>query len=168
MAIEIERKFLVQGDSWRSLGIGKRYIQGYIPTQDLTTVRVRIAGDAAYLTIKGKNQGMVRSEFEYAIPLADAELMLETLCHPPLIEKIRYRIPQENWVWEVDEFKGANEGLIIAEVELTSESQAIALPEWIGEEVTHDPRYYNANLVNHPYQSWSSEALNPKKEGSTD
>jgi adenylate cyclase len=156
MATEIERKFLVKGDHWRSQGTGKYYKQGYIPTQDKTTVRVRIAGDRGYLTIKGKNQGMVRAEFEYPIPLQDAEIMLETLCHPPLIEKVRYRIPQGDLVWEVDEFSGENSGLIVAEVELQDEHQAIALPDWIGQEVTEDPRYYNANLVNHPYQSWST------------
>ena len=154
MATEIERKFLVRGDHWRSLGIGQYYKQGYIPTQDHTVVRVRIVGDRGYLTIKGKNQGMVRAEFEYPIPLGDAEIMLETLCHPPLIEKVRYRIPQGDLTWEVDEFGGENSGLIVAEVELQQENQAIALPVWIGQEVTEDPKYYNANLVHHPYQCW--------------
>lgn len=154
MATEIERKFLVKGDNWRSQGIGQRYKQGYIPTQDQTTVRVRIAGDRGYLTIKGKNQGMARAEFEYAIPLQDAEIMLETLCHRPLIEKMRYRIPQSDLVWEVDEFSGENSGLIIAEIELQHENQMFTLPDWIGQEVTEDPKYYNSNLVNYPYQDW--------------
>jgi CYTH domain-containing protein len=158
MATEIERKFLVNGDLWRSLGTGEYYKQGYIQTQDQTTVRVRIVGDRAYLTIKGKNQGMVRAEFEYPIPLPDAEMMLATLCRPPFIEKIRYRIPQGDLIWEVDEFSGKNQGLIIAEVELQTEDQAIALPDWIGQEVTADPRYYNSNLVNHPYQCWSKDS----------
>ena len=159
MATEIERKFLVNGDLWRSLGTGESYKQGYIPTQDQTAVRVRIVGDRAYLTIKGKNQGMVRAEFEYPIPLDDAEMMLVTLCRPPLIEKIRYRIPQGDLIWEVDEFSGENQGLILAEVELQSEHQAIAIPTWIGQEVTADPRYYNSNLVNHPYQCWSKDLV---------
>ena len=159
MATEIERKFLVKGDLWRSLGTGESYKQGYIPTQDQTAVRIRIVGDRAYLTIKGKNQGMVRAEFEYPIPLSDAEMMLATLCRPPFIEKIRYRIPQGDLIWEVDEFSGENQGLILAEVELQSEHQAIAIPTWIGQEVTADPRYYNSNLVNHPYQCWSKDLV---------
>ena len=163
MATEIERKFLVNGDLWRSLGTGQSYKQGYIPTQDQTAVRIRIVGDRAYLTIKGKNQGMVRAEFEYPIPLDDAEMMLATLCRPPFIEKIRYRIPQGDLIWEIDEFSGENQGLILAEVELQSEHQAIAIPTWIGQEVTADPRYYNSNLVNHPYQSWSRDSDTPIK-----
>jgi len=159
MATEIERKFLVKGDHWRSLGTGQSYKQGYIPTQDQTTVRVRIVGDRGYLTIKGKNQGIVRAEFEYPIPLGDAEMMLATLCRLPFIEKIRYRIPQGDLIWEVDEFSGENGGLIVAEVELQTENQAIALPNWIGEEVTGDSRYYNSNLVNHPYQCWSKDSV---------
>jgi CYTH domain-containing protein len=163
MATEIERKFLVKDDHWRSLGTGQSYKQGYIPTQDQTTVRIRIVGDRAYLTIKGKNQGIVRAEFEYPIPLDDAEKMLATLCRPPFIEKIRYRIPQGDLIWEVDEFSGENQGLIIAEVELQTEHQAITLPAWIGQEVTGDPRYYNSNLVNHPYQCWSRDSDTPIK-----
>ena len=158
MATEIERKFLVNGDHWRSLGTGEYYKQGYIPTQDQTTVRVRIVGDRGYLAIKGENEGIVRAEFEYPIPLDDAEIMLTTLCRPPFIEKIRYRIPQGDLIWEIDEFSGENQGLIIAEVELQTEHQAIALPDWIGQEVTADPRYYNSNLVNHPYQCWSKDS----------
>ena len=163
MATEIERKFLVKGNRWRSLGAGEYYKQGYIPTQDQTTVRIRIVGDRGYLTLKGKNQGIVRAEFEYPIPLDDAEKMLATLCRPPFIEKIRYRIPQGDLIWEVDEFSGENRGLILAEVELQTEHQAIALPPWIGQEVTGDPRYYNSNLVNHPYQSWSRDSDTPIK-----
>ena len=163
MATEIERKFLVNGDLWRSLGTGESYTQGYIPTQDQTTVRIRIVGDRGYLTIKGENQGIVRAEFEYPIPLDDAEKMLATLCRPPFIEKNRYRIPQGDLIWEVDEFSGENQGLILAEVELKTEHQAIALPPWIGQEVTGDPRYYNSNLVNHPYQSWSRDSDTPIK-----
>lgn len=154
MSTEIERKFLVKSDAWRSLGTGTIYRQGYIYTENWTTVRVRLAGECGYLTIKGKRVGATRSEFEYIIPREDAEIMLKTLCDRPLIEKVRYRIPLENLVWEVDEFLGENTGLTLAEVELTAENQAINLPEWIGEEVTDDPKYYNSYLARHPYREW--------------
>jgi len=154
MAIEIERKFLVQGDQWRQLGHGTVYRQGYMAKGKGRTVRVRIAGDRGYLTIKGAPSGISRLEFEYPIPLADAEEMLATLCDRPLIEKTRYRIEWAGLVWEVDEFAGENQGLILAEVELTSEAQAITVPDWIGVEVTHDPRYYNSNLSKQPFLKW--------------
>ena len=155
MAIEIERKFLVVNDSWRSLGLGKVYKQGYIATADnITTIRVRIIGEEAYLTIKSKTEGISRNEFEYPIRLEDAQMILESLCDRPLIEKIRYKINYDNLLWEIDEFQGENQGLIIAEVELENENQTINLPEWVGEEVSHDPRYYNVNLTKNPYQTW--------------
>jgi CYTH domain-containing protein len=154
MAIEIERKFLVIGDSWRSLAEGQVYRQGYIPTQDKTTVRIRVVGSQGYLTIKGQSTGMTRAEYEYPIPVTDAETILQTLCHPPLIEKIRYCIPLENVIWEVDEFTGENQGLILAEVELEEEQQTVTLPDWVGVEVTQDARYYNVNLAQYPYQKW--------------
>lgn len=154
MATEIERKFLVKDDAWRSLGTGTTYRQGYIYTENRTTVRVRLAGERSYLTIKGKRVGATRSEFEYLIPREDGEIMLETLCNRPLIEKVRYRIPQDDVVWEIDEFLGENIGLILAEVELTAENQAIVLPDWIGKEVTDDFRYYNSYLARHPYREW--------------
>jgi len=154
MAIEIERKFLVKDDQWRTLGQGMLYRQGYIATQNLTTVRVRLVGDQGYLTIKGKTESFSRVEYEYPIPGSDAQEMLETLCDRPLIEKTRYRIECQGLVWEVDEFMGENEGLIIAEVELTDENQVLELPNWIGQEVTGDPKYYNANLVRHPFKQW--------------
>jgi adenylate cyclase len=155
MGQEIERKFLVTCDSWRTQASGQRLCQGYIPTQDTRTVRVRVSGTQGYLTLKGPAVGMVRSEFEYPIPLEDAETILSTLCHPPLIEKIRYRIPIDDVVWEVDEFLGANAGLILAEVELVSLDQTITLPDWVGEEVTYDQRYSNSNLARHPFTAWS-------------
>ncbi|EDX78002.1 adenylate cyclase [Coleofasciculus chthonoplastes PCC 7420] len=155
MAIEIERKFLVKGDQWRTLGQGMLYRQGYIATHNLTTVRVRLVGDQGYLTIKGKTDNFSRVEYEYPIPGSDAQEMLETLCDRPLIEKTRYRIECKGLVWEVDEFMGENEGLIFAEVELTDENQDVELPDWIGQEVTGDPHYYNANLVRHPFSQWS-------------
>lgn len=154
MGIEIERKFLVQGEGWRQLGTGTRYCQGYLVNTVDRTVRVRVAGDQGYLTIKGNSDGIQRSEYEYAIPLADANELLNTLCQGPLIEKTRYRIPWQDVVWEVDEFSGDNQGLIVAEVELKDSNQALDLPEWIGQEVSDDPRYFNASLVNHPFSRW--------------
>jgi adenylate cyclase len=156
MAIEIERKFLVRGDEWRSLGKGTIYRQGYISTVNGVTVRVRIAGEIGYITIKGKTEGIVRQEFEYPIPVADAEMMLNTLCDRPLIEKIRYKIDLNDLLWEVDEFLGENQGLILAEVELKDENQEIKWPEWIETEVTSDRRYYNSSLAKYPYQQWKT------------
>jgi len=154
MATEIERKYLVKGDSWRSVAVGSVYRQGYIATQGGATVRVRIAADKGYLTIKGVRVGFSRSEFEYLIPLEDAENMLHTLCERPLIEKIRYKIEWDDLIWEIDEFDGANKGLILAEVELKDENQLFEIPSWIGEEVSQDPRYYNSYLVQHPFTQW--------------
>ncbi|MEO1399946.1 MAG: CYTH domain-containing protein [Cyanobacteria bacterium J06635_1] len=154
MPQEIERKFLVIGDAWRSLGSCQRYCQGYLPTQGKRTVRIRIAGNQGYLTLKGPAVGLVRPEFEYPIPVEDAQAILETLCDRPLIEKIRHRVPLGPVVWEIDEFEGDNAGLILAEVELDSEDQIIDLPEWIGQEVTGDPRYYNASLVKYSFKDW--------------
>lgn len=154
MAIEIERKFLVTGNGWRSLAVGTPYRQGYIAAGVGRTVRVRVAGDRGYLTIKGPRIGHSRTEFEYPIPLEDAYQMLHSLCERPLIEKIRYKIPWESLIWEVDEFEGENKGLIIAEVELAHERQAIRFPDWIGKEVSHDPRYYNSSLMRHPFSRW--------------
>lgn len=155
MAKEIERKFLVTSDSWRSDAVGKPYCQGYIATAvPGQSVRVRIAGDQGYLTIKGPADGLSRAEFEYPIPVADAKEMLDTLCVRPLIEKIRYRLPLGEVVWEIDEFKGENAGLIVAEVELASESQSVVLPEWTGVEVSGQAKYYNASLVGNPYSKW--------------
>lgn len=154
MPTEIERKFLVKGDEWRQLGTGTLYRQGYIPTENGTTVRVRLVGESGYLTIKGLSVGIARAEFEYAIPVADAQQMLDTLCEPPLIEKTRYRLDIEGILWEVDEFAGDNQGLIVAEVELTEETQHLVLPSWIEREVSDDPRYYNVNLAQNPYSNW--------------
>ncbi len=153
MAKEIERKYLVKGNQWKTLAQGMVYRQGYIPTVGKQTVRVRIVGNQGYLTIKGENVGATRSEFEYPIPVQDAAEMLHTLCDRPLIEKTRYKIPQGDLVWEVDEFAGENAGLVIAEVELQEENQQIELPEWIERQVT-DPKYYNSNLAKHPYSKW--------------
>ena len=157
MATEIERKFLVVGEAWRSLGPGMVYRQGYLSTVKERTVRVRVAGEKGFLTVKGVSVGATRSEYEYAIPLADAEAMLDALCQRPLVEKIRYRIPVGGFVWEVDEFAGVNAGLIVAEIELTAEDQTFPRPTWIGREVTGDPRYFNANLTVHPYGTWKAD-----------
>jgi adenylate cyclase len=154
MGQEIERKFLVVGDAWREQAQGEVICQGYIPTQDARTVRVRRVGDRAYLTLKGPAVGLVRPEFEYAIPADDAQTILDTLCQPPLIEKTRYRLPQGDIVWEIDEFWGDNEGLIMAEVELTQADQLVELPDWIGQEVSDDARYYNSYLARHPFKTW--------------
>ena len=156
MGQEIERKFLVKGNEWRNLGMAEHYCQGYITTQQPEkTVRVRIIGDRGFLTIKGKSDGFTRLEFEYEIPLSDAQILVETLCDSPLIEKNRYKIPIGDVVWEVDEFFGDNAGLILAEIELKREDQAFSLPNWIAEEVTADLRYYNSNLAQNPYKNWA-------------
>ena len=154
MAIEIERKFLVQGDEWRSMGTKSLLRQAYLSSHPERLVRVRVEGDAAYLTIKGKTHGATRQEWEYSIPLTDANELLNSLCEKPLIEKYRYRISYEGMTWEVDEFLGENAGLLVAEIELADESQAFAMPPWIGNEVTSDPRYFNSNLLKHPFSKW--------------
>jgi len=154
VAKEIERKYLVVGDAWRSRAVGTVFRQGYLSTVKERTVRVRVAGDRGHLTIKGITVGAVRSEFEYEIPRADADQMLDELCERPLIEKTRHEIEAGDLTWEIDEFAGVNEGLVVAEVELEDEAQEIALPEWVGEEVTHDPRYFNSNLIAHPFSEW--------------
>ena len=152
MGTEIERKFLVRGEAWRT-GSGTPFRQGYLSTTKERTVRVRLEGARATLTIKGVTVGARRSEFEYEIPAEDAAALL-ALCEPPIIEKVRHRIPIGRHVFEVDEFQGDNAGLIVAEVELADEAEAFERPAWLGDEVTGDPRYYNANLVAHPYATW--------------
>lgn len=155
MALEIERKFLVTSNAWRSLAPGVLYRQGYLSSHKERTVRVRIAGNQAFLTVKGITTGATRHEYEYPIPVQDASEMLDGLAEHPLIEKWRYRIPAGPHTWEVDEFLGVNTGLVVAEIELGHEDEPFDRPDWIGEEVTDDARYYNANLVVRPYQSWS-------------
>ena len=156
MAMEIERKFLVRSNEWRALGTGQLYRQGYLPRGEGCTMRVRVVGSQGYLTLKGVTQGISKLEFEYPIPLADAEDILAHLCDRPLIEKTRYKIPIDGLVWEVDEFAGENAGLIMAEVELSHPDQPINCPPWIGAEVSHDPRYFNAYLAQHPYSAWAT------------
>jgi len=154
MAKEIERKFLVRDNTWRGQDGGKRYRQGYLSIVKERTVRVRTTGDKGFITIKGESVGATRSEYEYEIPLVDANEMLDRLCERPLIEKTRYRVSHEGLVWEIDEFEGDNRGLIMAEIELKDETQSVTLPGWIGQEVTGDPRYCNANLVANPFSQW--------------
>jgi len=157
MGLEIERKFLVKGDAWRAQAAPVPYAQGYISRGTGHTVRIRIAGDEAFLTIKGPVLGISRSEFEYPIPLTDAQELLQ-LCEGPIIEKNRTKVFDSGHLWEIDEFGGANSGLIVAEVELTTANEEVSLPSWIGKEVTNDPRYYNSNLTVHPFSSWCNES----------
>ena len=154
MGKEIERKFLVTGSEWKALAPGTVYRQGYLSTVKERTVRVRTVGEKGFLTIKGVTTGVSRSEFEYEVPAADADAMLDALCERPLIEKTRYRIPLGAHVWEVDEFHGDNEGLVVAEVELGSADEKPELPAWVGEDVSSDPRYFNSNLVKKPFRTW--------------
>ncbi len=152
MGIEIERKFLVLGDEWRAAP-AVYFSQGYLNRDRARTVRVRIAGNEAFLTVKGQSVGATRAEFEYPIPVWDARELL-ALCEQPLIEKNRRKILHEGFVWEVDEFLGENLGLVVAEIELPTEDTVFALPEWIGEEVTSDERYFNSNLSRNPFLQW--------------
>jgi adenylate cyclase len=156
MATEIERKFWVVGDAWRGAAdAGTRYVQGYLASgASGATVRVRLAGEAGWLTIKGPTVGLTRPEFEYAIPTADAEAMLQTLCTTPPIEKTRYTMTVGQHLWEIDVFAGVNAGLVMAEIELGSEGERFERPSWLGEELSDDPRFFNAALARHPYQSW--------------
>lgn len=154
MAIEIERKFLVDLSLLGELSGGTPIKQGYIQHSQGTTVRVRIKGDQGFLTLKSASRGLSRLEFEYPIPLADADEMLASLCSDRHIEKTRYVIPFGKHLWELDLFSGANEGLVIAEVELTSEKECIELPAWVTEEVSGDPRYANSSLVDRPFNTW--------------
>ena len=154
MGKEIERKFLLTSDAWRALAKGTAYRQGYLNSAKERTVRIRTVGDKAFLTIKGLSVGVTRSEYEYPIPFDDCNAMLDNLAEKPLIEKKRYKIAAGGFIWEIDEFFGENQGLIVAEVELQSEDQAFDKPAWIGEEVSGDPRYFNSNLIKHPYSRW--------------
>lgn len=163
MGTEIERKFLLASDQWRDLTEGSGHLirQGYLSSVKERTVRVRSAGDRAWITVKGITQGASRAEFEYPIPVADANLMLDALCEKPLIEKTRYVVPQGDRKFEIDEFHGENAGLIVAEVELESEAAGIDRPPWLGAEVTDDPRYFNAKLVSFPFSKWRSGTGSP-------
>jgi adenylate cyclase len=154
MAKEVERKYLVTSLDWKRGAVGVAYRQGYLSTVKERTVRVRTVGEKGFLTIKGITVGVSRSEFEYEIPVVDANAMLNDLCERPLIEKNRYKVPFGGLVWEIDEFFGENAGLVVAEVELSDDHQAIDLPPWVGMEVSGDPRYFNSNLIKNPYTRW--------------
>jgi len=154
MAKEIERKFLVDLNKLGDLGSGVAIKQGYIPTADKTVVRVRLAGQAAYLTLKGKNRGLVRSEFEYEIPASDAEEIISELCRGPIIDKTRYVIEYSGHTWEIDIFHGENDGLVVAEIELQSEEELFDRPNWVTLEVSDDSKYYNSSLLENPFSKW--------------
>lgn len=155
MAIEIERKFLLANNNWRAqITARTRMVQGYLSSVPERTVRVRVSDSDAWLTIKGKNCGSSRSEYEYPIPVDDATEMLEQLCEKPLIDKWRYRVTDGDHQWEIDEFSGVNNGLIVAEIELQQVDEQFARPDWLGQEVTDDPRYFNSNLQSHPFCDW--------------
>lgn len=155
MAMEIERKFLVK-DGWQPKDAGSYIAQGYLSAEPARTVRVRVRGNQGYLTVKGKNDGICRAEFEYKVPLADAKAML-ALCISPIIEKRRYMETYAGYCWEVDVFEGENAGLRVAEVELPSADAPVQLPDWAGEEVSGDARYYNSSLIKMPYSSWQAK-----------
>jgi adenylate cyclase len=154
MGHEIERKFLVDVAAWKPEGAGTLFRQGYLSSHKERVVRVRIEGARGVLTIKGATSGVTRVELEYPIPLADAELMLATLCEQPLVEKTRHKETHGGKLWEIDVFHGDNEGLVMAELELASEDEAFTAPPWVIREVSSDSRYYNSNLIASPYKSW--------------
>jgi adenylate cyclase len=157
MATEIEHKFLLQDDSWRNANIIKRvrYRQGYMGSNEQSSIRVRISDHDAYLNIKGATLGVKRQEYEYPIPEQDAMELLDSLCGKPLIEKTRYYVEYEGYTWEIDVFEGDNQGLIVAEIEVEEEGQEFPMPAWVGKEVSDDPRYYNSCLAEHPFKDWT-------------
>lgn len=154
MALEIERKFLLKNDTWKTL-VKEEFLikQGYLNSEKERTVRVRTYGDKGIITIKGKNNNLTRKEFEYTIPLSDAIQMLE-LAEMPIIEKTRFIVINDGNTWEIDVFEGVNKGLVVAEIELESETEKFEIPDWIGEEVSTDPKYYNACLIKNPFKDW--------------
>jgi len=153
MNIEIERKFLVIGNNWKNLGSKKKYRQGYLSTNKQGTVRIRTIENQGFLTIKGKTSGISRKEFEYEIPLQDA-LELLKMCRETPLEKYRHTVKLDNFTWEIDEFLQENQGLVVAEIELETENQQFEKPDWLGEEVSEDPKFYNAQLVKKPFCTW--------------
>lgn len=155
MGKEIERKFKVKDDTFKELSEGRLYRQGYLGIEPESTVRVRIANNKGFITIKGAVSGAERREYEYEIPASEANEMIDFLCKKPVIEKYRYALTFGGFIWEIDEFLGENKGLVLAEIELQSKDQQFQIPDWIGEEVTNDMRYYNSNLVENPYCKWN-------------
>lgn len=157
MAIEIEHKFLLLNDSWRDeVASACHYQQGYMTSHSTSSIRIRTANENAWINIKSATIGNQRYEYEYSIPLHDAQELLSTLCLKPLIEKTRYLVHYPPHTWEIDEFHGENDGLIVAEIELSSATENFHRPVWLGEEVTHDLRYYNNNLARNPYKNWNN------------
>jgi adenylate cyclase len=154
MAVELERKFLTKSDAWRAGAVPADIRQGYIFAEDAKSVRVRTLGDLGFITVKVRRAGSGTNEFEYEIPLQDALELLDLACAQPIIEKRRYTRTDHGHEWVIDVFGGANSGLIIAEVEFAHDDQHIELPDWVGEEVTGDPKYFNSNLFQHPFHSW--------------
>lgn len=155
MATEIERKFLLKNDSWRTeANEGSMIRQGYLAGTEKSSIRVRVSGEKANINIKSATLDVTRQEYEYTIPLSEANEILDTLCEGPLIEKTRYHVQHGDHVWEVDEFYGDNQGLVVAEIELNSADENFERPDWVGEEVSDDTRYYNVCLVKHPYKDW--------------
>ena len=159
MAIEIEHKFLLASDAWREqVSHSVIYKQGYLSSQPTSSIRVRISDNQAWLNIKSATIGTQRHEYEYEIPLTDAQEILDNLCLKPVIEKTRHFVMHNNHLWEIDEFDGENAGLIVAEIELDSADETFAKPDWIGADVTQDMRYYNNNLAREPYSQWRDNA----------
>lgn len=156
MPSEIEHKFLVRKGAWKPSTAGVQYRQGYLSSAKERVVRVRIAGDEAFLTVKGLTTEVTRLEFEYPIPVADAAIMLDELCERPLIEKTRYHEQFQGHRWVIDEFHGDNAGLVIAEIEVASASERFAVPAWAAAEVSNDARYFNSNLGTNPYKNWKT------------
>ncbi|EPR10827.1 CYTH domain-containing protein [Ruminiclostridium papyrosolvens] len=154
MSIEIEKKFLVKSDEYKACAKPVLFRQGYLSTSIGRTVRVRRYDDKGFITVKGKTNCCSRLEYEYSIPAGDADNMLDNLCMQPIIEKVRYFLVYKGYEWVVDEFLGANEGLVVAEIELNNEKDSFEKPDWLGKEITSDVRYYNSNLVNNPYNAW--------------
>ncbi len=158
MPIEIERKFLLLNESWRleaDAGITMR--QGYLSNNSKSSIRVRISGEQANLNIKSSTPGTVRSEYEYSIPVTEAEELLDHLCHESIVEKIRYHVEFSGFIWEIDVFSGANSGLLVAEIELSEIDQDFPKPAWLGREVSDEIRYYNSHLAGYPYSQWSEK-----------
>ena len=158
MPTEIERKFLLRNEDWKAhVTESHRIAQGYLALTDKASIRVRIKGDGrAFLTIKSAEKGISRSEFDFPIPIGEAEALFP-LCEGGVIDKVRYLVPVEDVTFEIDVFSGANTGLIVAELELNSEAQTFPVPEWLGDEVSGDPRYFNAALSRHPYREWEDQ-----------
>lgn len=154
MSIEIEKKFLVKSNDYKNYANPVLFRQGYLNTSFERTVRVRRYSDKGFITIKGKTNSCTRAEYEYGIPAQDADNMLDNLCVQPIIEKVRYFLKYKGSEWVVDEFLGVNEGLVVAEIELSDEKESFEKPEWLGHEITSDVRYFNSNLVDNPYKTW--------------